>query len=139
MTVDARAEPASHNRSTTCHIYAAYIQAPHLISPRTRVSRGRSDSRRDLCRSAAVTADLTASAARRGLRCFEFLTRLARSIDHGDAVEVLSDYVEGELEEYPREVARLCEAGSRTLSHAAEMCRDVAAGQANEAEAKTLV
>ncbi|ASR09920.1 hypothetical protein CHY08_22690 (plasmid) [Rhizobium leguminosarum bv. viciae] len=89
--------------------------------------------------SATVTADLTASAARRGLRCFEFLTRLACSIDHGDAVEVLSDYVESELEEYPREVARLCEAGSRTLSHAAEMCRDVAAGQASEAEAKTVV
>ncbi|NKN00615.1 hypothetical protein GFL89_21545 [Rhizobium leguminosarum bv. viciae] len=67
------------------------------------------------------------------------MTRLACSIDHGDAVEVLSDYVESELEEYPREVARLCEAGSRTLSHAAEMCRDVAAGQASEAEAKTVV
>jgi hypothetical protein len=89
--------------------------------------------------SAMVTADLTASAARRGLRCFEFLTRLACSIDHGDAVEVLSDYVESELEEYPREVARLCEVGSRSLSHAAEMCRDVAAGQASEAEAKTVV
>ncbi|MBY3102300.1 hypothetical protein HFO69_32160 [Rhizobium laguerreae] len=89
--------------------------------------------------SATVTADLTASAARRGLRCFEFLTQLACSIDHGDAVEVLSDYVESELEEYPREVARLYEVGSRTLSHAAELCRDVAAGQASETEAKTVV
>ncbi|WP_222039848.1 hypothetical protein [Rhizobium laguerreae] len=89
--------------------------------------------------SATVTADLTASAARRGLRYFEFLARLACSIDHGDAVEVLSDYVECELEEYPREVARLCEAGSRTLSQAAELCRDVAADQASETEAKTVV
>ncbi|WP_197729086.1 hypothetical protein [Rhizobium leguminosarum] len=89
--------------------------------------------------SATVTTDLTASAARRGLRYFEFLARLVCSIDNGDAVEVLSDYVESELEEYPREVARLCEAGSRTLSQAAELCRDVAAGQASEAEAKTVV
>ncbi|WP_064685807.1 hypothetical protein [Rhizobium bangladeshense] len=89
--------------------------------------------------SAKVTTHLTASAARRGLRCFEFLTRLGCSIDHGDAVEVLSDFVETELEEYPREVARLYEVGSRTLSHAAELCRDVAAGQAREAEAKTVV
>ncbi|WP_327212278.1 hypothetical protein U8Q06_09760 [Rhizobium beringeri] len=89
--------------------------------------------------SATVTSDLTASAARRGFRCFEFLTRLACSIDHGDAVEVLSDYVESELEEYPREVARLCVAGSRTLAHAAELCRDVSARQASETEAKRVV
>lgn len=88
--------------------------------------------------SATVTTDLTASAARRGLRCFEFLTRLGCSIDHGDAVEVLSDFVETELEEYPREVARLYEVGSRMLSHAAELYRDVAAGQVREAEAKTV-
>ncbi|WP_261318804.1 hypothetical protein [Rhizobium leguminosarum] len=86
-----------------------------------------------------AAADLTASAARRGLRCFEFLTRLACSINHGDAVEVLSDYVENELEDYPREMARFCEVGSRTLSHAAELCRDVAADQASETEAKTVV
>ncbi len=65
--------------------------------------------------------------------------RIACSIDHGDAVEVLSDYVESELEEYRREVARLCEAGSRTLSHAAELYRDAAAGQASETEAKRVV
>ncbi|MBY5494276.1 hypothetical protein ACC786_32625 [Rhizobium ruizarguesonis] len=82
--------------------------------------------------SATITADLT-------LRCFEFLARLVCSVDHGDAVEVLSDFVETELEEYPKEVARLCEAGSRTLSHAAELCRDVAAGQVSEAEAETVV
>ncbi|AXA44214.1 hypothetical protein [Rhizobium leguminosarum] len=89
--------------------------------------------------SARVTTDLTASAARRGLRYCEFLARLVCSIDNGDAVEALSNYVESELEEYPREVARLCEAGSRTLSHAAELYRDVAAGQVREAEAKTVV
>ncbi|WP_246733873.1 hypothetical protein [Rhizobium laguerreae] len=60
-------------------------------------------------------------------------------IDHGDAVEVVSDYVENELEEYPREMARLCEAGSGVLSHAAELCRDIAADQASETEAKTVV
>ncbi len=89
--------------------------------------------------SATVTTDLTASAARRGLRYFEFLARLVCSIDHGDAVEVVSDFVETELEEYPKEVARLCEAGSRTLSHAAELYRDAAAGQVSGAEAKTVV
>ncbi|QND13210.1 hypothetical protein HB775_04415 [Rhizobium leguminosarum bv. trifolii] len=89
--------------------------------------------------SVRVTTDLTASAARRGLRYFDFLARLVCSIDNSDAVEVLSDYVESELEEYPREVARLCEAGSRTLSHAAELYRDAAVGHVREAEAKTVV
>jgi hypothetical protein len=89
--------------------------------------------------SATVTSDLTESAARRGFRCFEFLTRLACSIDHGDAVEVFSDYAESELEEYPREIARLCVAGSRTLAHAAELCRDVSARRASETEAKRVV
>jgi len=89
--------------------------------------------------SATITTDLTASAARRGLRCFEFLTRLGCSIDHGDAVEVLSDFVETELEEYPKEVSRLCETGSRLLSHTAELYRDIAAGQDREAEAKRVV
>jgi hypothetical protein len=89
--------------------------------------------------AATVTTDLTASAARRGLRYFEFLARLVCSIDHGDAVEVLSDFVETELEEYPKEVSRLCETLSRLLSHAAELCRDVAAGQVSGAEAKTVV
>ncbi|NKL00415.1 hypothetical protein GFM02_19635 [Rhizobium leguminosarum bv. viciae] len=89
--------------------------------------------------STTITTDLTASAARRGLRCFEFLTRLACSIENGDAVEVLSDFVETELEEFPTEVSRLCETGSRLLSHTAELYRDVAAGQVREAEAKTVV
>ncbi|MBX5154477.1 hypothetical protein NMA58_24530 (plasmid) [Rhizobium sp. YTUHZ045] len=89
--------------------------------------------------SARVTTDLTASAARRGLRCSEFLARLACSVDHGDVVEVLSDFVESELEEYPMEVAQLFETGSRLLSHSAELYRDVAAGQVRETEAKTVL
>ena len=88
--------------------------------------------------SASVTTDLTASAARRGLRCSEFLARLACSIDNGDTVAVLSDLVESELGVYPVEVARFFETGSRLLAHSAELYRDVAAGQVGEAEAKTV-
>lgn len=44
--------------------------------------------------SAMVITDLTAFAVRRGLRCFAFLSRFGRSIDHSDAVEVLSDVLD---------------------------------------------
>lgn len=119
--------PGLHPSATFNFNFAPAFRAGALIQDETFAA------------SAMVTTDFTASAARRGLRCFEFLTRLGCSIHHGDAVEVFSDFVETELEEYPKEMSRLCETGSRLLSHAAELCRDVAAGQVSAAEAKTVV
>jgi hypothetical protein len=109
-----------------------------------------SDAVRFLCATSQVQAevfaaatraywDVTKSVARSGLQYVQLMTLLACSIDHGDAVDVLSDFVEGELERYPAEAARLCDTGSRLLSRTAEIYRDVADDQANWAAAKTIV
>lgn len=140
MKVDPRADITSHKRSTTCRIPPCLHCSPTLNADLPPIVSTGFLIQAEICAaSAGITMDLTMSAARQGLRYFEFLARLVCSIDNGDAVEALSDYVESELEAYPREVARLCEAGSRTLSDAAALYRDAAAGQVREAEAKTVV